>query len=235
MFKSSLQEFQNIRSLNSDNYIYETIGKKFIPPYNPQDPNPSKMPNGRWLPMTYNRPSPYDRFSRPSVTQRYMSAPPAPSAQIHSPLTSTVSQTPIGASRRPDVTWNLNNSLPSSNSISRPYNFNTDISSSPTFTTPRHLVHMRGLPYNANEDDIADFFLPLTPCRVTLLYDDTGRPSGEADVEFRTHLEASKAMNKDKANMRKYFVSLDHLSLPNLMFLSFFRTSIHRAFLTLST
>ena len=208
VFKSSPQEFRNIRSLNSDHYIYETIGKKYTPPFNPQDSYPPKMPNGRWLPMAFNRPSPYDRFSRPSPNQRYMSAPTVPSPQIQSPLASTASLTPIGASRRPDATWNLNSSLPCSTPTARPYNFNSDASGSPTFTTPRHLVHMRGLPYNATEDDITDFFLPLIPSRVTILFDDSGRPSGEADVEFRTHLEASKAMNKDKANMRKFFFHL---------------------------
>lgn len=75
-------------------------------------------------------------------------------------------------------------------------------SPSPPFPISRHMVHMRGLPYKAAEYDIYEFFRPLQPVSVRLLYDDLGRASGEADVEFNCHEEAVKAMNKDKANMR---------------------------------
>lgn len=67
----------------------------------------------------------------------------------------------------------------------------------------RHLVHMRGLPYRATEHDVHEFFKPLRPIRVQMLIDNIGRPSGEANVEFASHDEAAKAMNKDKANMGK--------------------------------
>lgn len=63
---------------------------------------------------------------------------------------------------------------------------------------------MRGLPYRANEYDIYEFFRPLQPISVKILYDDLGRVSGEADVEFVTHEDAAKAMNRNKANMRKF-------------------------------
>ena len=66
----------------------------------------------------------------------------------------------------------------------------------------RHTVHMRGLPYKCTEGEIFEFFLPLRPITVQILFDDLGRPSGEADVEFATHDDAVKAMNKDKAFIR---------------------------------
>nr|XP_042894512.1 heterogeneous nuclear ribonucleoprotein H-like [Parasteatoda tepidariorum] len=68
-----------------------------------------------------------------------------------------------------------------------------------------HCVHMRGLPFRAIEQDIYDFFRPLniSPISVRLRNDRSGRPSGEADVEFATHEDAVKAMTRDKANMRK--------------------------------
>lgn len=48
-----------------------------------------------------------------------------------------------------------------------------------------------------------EFFHPLSPVDICILRDDRGRPSGEADVYFATHNDASQAMNKDRANIRK--------------------------------
>jgi heterogeneous nuclear ribonucleoprotein F/H len=69
----------------------------------------------------------------------------------------------------------------------------------------RHTVHMRGLPYKTTEGEIYEFFLPLRPVSVRILFDEMGRASGEADVEFATHEDAVKAMNKDKAYIRKTY------------------------------
>ncbi|XP_054166373.1 heterogeneous nuclear ribonucleoprotein F-like [Oppia nitens] len=72
----------------------------------------------------------------------------------------------------------------------------------------RHNVHMRGLPFKTTEGEIYEFFLPLRPISVQILMDDLGRPSGEADVEFATHDDAVKAMNKDKAFIQKRYIEL---------------------------
>lgn len=66
-----------------------------------------------------------------------------------------------------------------------------------------HFVHMRGLPFRATENDIANFFSPLNPIRVHIDIGADGRATGEADVEFVTHEDAVAAMSKDKNNMRK--------------------------------
>jgi heterogeneous nuclear ribonucleoprotein F/H len=55
---------------------------------------------------------------------------------------------------------------------------------------------MRGLPFRATQADIADFFWPVVPINIRLLYDNSGCVSGEADVEFATHEEAVKGMSK---------------------------------------
>lgn len=84
---------------------------------------------------------------------------------------------------------------------------------------------MRGLPFKASQGDVHEFFRPLQPINVQILMDDTGRASGEADVEFATHDEAVRAMNKDKANMRKCSKPF-HNCLPILSLN--FRTPLHR-------
>jgi heterogeneous nuclear ribonucleoprotein F/H len=80
-----------------------------------------------------------------------------------------------------------------------------------------HRIHMRGLPFRASEDDIAEvgfenlmdrvtqivnliislfqFFHPLHPVAIHIGYEQ-GRASGEADVEFATHEDAVRAMSR---------------------------------------
>lgn len=68
-----------------------------------------------------------------------------------------------------------------------------------------HSVHMRGLPFEATVSDVVEFFAPLNPVDIRLLYEpNTGRPKGECDVDFSTHSDAETAMQKDKQNMGKF-------------------------------
>lgn len=46
------------------------------------------------------------------------------------------------------------------------------------------------------------FFSPLNPLRIHIDMAPNGKPTGEADVEFRSHEDAVAAMSKDKHNMR---------------------------------
>ncbi|KAF2353247.1 RNA recognition motif domain [Trinorchestia longiramus] len=77
-----------------------------------------------------------------------------------------------------------------------------------------HCVHMRGLPFKASEMDIADFFRPLNPINICIVKDHTGRPSGEADIEFACHEDAVRAMSRDKANMQHRYIELFLNSSP---------------------
>jgi heterogeneous nuclear ribonucleoprotein F/H len=52
------------------------------------------------------------------------------------------------------------------------------------------------------------FFKPLNPVNVVVHYNNDGRASGEADVDFATHEEAKEAMRKDRGTMRKYITRL---------------------------
>lgn len=73
-----------------------------------------------------------------------------------------------------------------------------------------HSVHMRGLPFQALEADIAEFFSPLNikPVSVEIEYGPNGRPTGEANVDFATHQEAVEAMKNHKKNMQHRYIEL---------------------------
>nr|XP_057945031.1 heterogeneous nuclear ribonucleoprotein H3 [Doryrhamphus excisus] len=71
-----------------------------------------------------------------------------------------------------------------------------------------HFVHMRGLPFRANEGDVAKFFSPLNPMRVHIDVAPNGKLTGEADVEFRSHEDAVAAMSKDKNHMQHRYIEL---------------------------
>lgn len=78
-----------------------------------------------------------------------------------------------------------------------------------------HCVHMRGLPFKATPQDIAYFFKPIRPAHINILYDNSGRPSGEADVEFECHEDAMRAMRRDKNNMDHRYIELFLNSSPS--------------------
>lgn len=67
-----------------------------------------------------------------------------------------------------------------------------------------HIVYMRGLPFRATKQDIADFFRPAIPLSIDLNAGDKGR----AEVEFRTYEDALLAMTKDKSNMSHRYIEL---------------------------
>ena len=67
----------------------------------------------------------------------------------------------------------------------------------------RYSVRMRGLPYSTKEKDVVDFFLPLVVLKVNMSYDQSGRPSGEAEVYFPSHEDATAAMQKNNQHIGK--------------------------------
>ncbi|XP_074647815.1 heterogeneous nuclear ribonucleoprotein H-like isoform X2 [Tubulanus polymorphus] len=70
-------------------------------------------------------------------------------------------------------------------------------------------VHMRGLPFQANEEDVIEFFCPnLNPVHVEIHYNRDGRASGEADVDFATAEDAKKAMAKNRDRMQHRYIEL---------------------------
>jgi len=45
------------------------------------------------------------------------------------------------------------------------------------------------------------FFTPLNASNIVIEMNESGRPSGEADVDFATHQDALAAMNKNRATL----------------------------------
>ena len=75
-------------------------------------------------------------------------------------------------------------------------------------STTGHSVHMRGLPFEATVSDVYQFFAPINPVEIRLLYEESGRPKGECDVDFTTHSDAETAMLKDKQNMGRRCIGM---------------------------
>merc|ERR1712111_217029 len=74
---------------------------------------------------------------------------------------------------------------------------------------PQHIVHMRGLPFRVTENDIAEWFSSVVdPMDISIIYNNQGRPTGEADVMFPTESDAQKAMTKDRQNMQHRYIEL---------------------------
>ncbi len=48
-----------------------------------------------------------------------------------------------------------------------------------------HIVRMRGLPFRVTENDIAEWFSSIVdPMDIAIIFNNQGRPTGEADVMF---------------------------------------------------
>lgn len=75
-------------------------------------------------------------------------------------------------------------------------------------STTGHMVHMRGLPFEATQGDIYRFFAPIVPVEARIVFDDSGRAKGECDVDFATHSDASAAMAKNNQNMGHRYIEL---------------------------
>ncbi|KFO22792.1 G-rich sequence factor 1 [Fukomys damarensis] len=77
-----------------------------------------------------------------------------------------------------------------------------------------HVVHMRGLPFQANAQDIINFFMPLKPVRISMEYSSSGKATGEADVHFDSHGDAVAAMLKDQSHVHHRYIELFLNSCP---------------------
>ena len=73
----------------------------------------------------------------------------------------------------------------------------------------KHIIKMRGVPFKATEMEISEWFSPCASCReVNIMYGPDGRPSGMAEVTFRTEADAKAAMAKHRQNMGSRYIEL---------------------------
>ena len=66
-----------------------------------------------------------------------------------------------------------------------------------------HFVKLRGLPYQANEQQIAGFFQPLQVVAVQIAFNASGQPSGFGFVQFRTPDDATAALQRSNQVLRR--------------------------------
>ncbi|OAF64382.1 Nucleolin-like protein mcs94-1 [Intoshia linei] len=74
-------------------------------------------------------------------------------------------------------------------------------------TTPFSL-HMRGLPFGANDSQVKEFFAPIPLANIHIGRRSDGRASGMGNVDFNSMEELEEAMLKDKNTMGHRYVEL---------------------------
>jgi len=81
------------------------------------------------------------------------------------------------------------------------------------------VIRMRGLPFSALESDVIEFFdqVSIKPACVHIIREDgTGRPSGNAFVEFREKEDSITAMKCNRKNMGSRYIELFKSTMHDL-------------------
>ena len=71
-----------------------------------------------------------------------------------------------------------------------------------------HFVKLRGLPYQANEQQIAGFFQPLHVVAVQIAFNQSGQPSGFGFVQFRAPEDASASLARSNQVLGSRYVEV---------------------------
>lgn len=74
-------------------------------------------------------------------------------------------------------------------------------------TTP-YTLKMRGLPFNATEEDIHAFFYPINVVSIRTTTDNRGRPSGRAYVDFASEADLKSALQRNKDCIGRRYIEL---------------------------
>lgn len=91
--------------------------------------------------------------------------------------------------------------------IQRPMDFETDC------------IILRGLPFNANDRDILDFFSDegLAPTQIHIMLNKLGQPAGDAFCEFNTVEEVHRALTKNRTLMGRSVVAVEPVPREEMM------------------
>ena len=69
-------------------------------------------------------------------------------------------------------------------------------------------IKMRGIPFKSKEVDVINFFKPIKVVDIRFAMNEKGKRSGYAFVDFQTPRDTTKAMKKDRAEMKGRYVEL---------------------------
>lgn len=168
-----------------------------IPPsYGYRSPPPPPQRGSHYGPMKSNRMShfngpnkPYDRFGPANDRFHYYRQPPSPpSSRNGGPI---IPNRPISPIQQSGM-------------------YNSPIPKQSSSTSSSHIIFVRDLPSHIFEADLMRFFdspgINVKPINVRLMKGDYGQPT-EAKVEFASHQDAIKAMEKDKAILCMFIIS----------------------------
>lgn len=80
-------------------------------------------------------------------------------------------------------------------------------------------IILRGLPFNANDRDILDFFSDegLAPTQIHIMLNKLGQPAGDAFCEFNTVEEVSRALTKNRTLMGRSVVAVEPVLREEMM------------------
>lgn len=79
------------------------------------------------------------------------------------------------------------------------------------------VVRLRGLPFSATEEEIVNWFAPMPARRAHIVYNNSGRPSGDAFAEFDNEAQWEHAMSKNRQHMGARYVEIFSSSRQELM------------------
>ena len=83
-----------------------------------------------------------------------------------------------------------------------------------------HVVRLRGIPFQANASDIAQFLsgVAIRPMGVHMVYNHEDRPSGEAFVELMSEPDVDAALRYDKRNLGSRYIEVFPPPPPQFFF-----------------
>ena len=93
----------------------------------------------------------------------------------------------------------------------RPTSWSDGLVGTPAAKPSRNIVRMRGIPYNTDKFEILNFFhgFNLSENDIYICYNDDGKPTGEAYVQFLSLEEAQRAVvEKDRKHIGPRYVEL---------------------------